>query len=77
MQGKARKGKARKRVTVHGEEIERLRWSVGRGRRGRDAIGTRVLARVGGYGGTMVRGYCVRTGARREGAKRNGAMNRR
>lgn len=60
MQGKARPGEARKMATVHGEEIVRLRWSVGRGRRGRDDAtypGGYVLGRERGYGGTGVRGY--------------------
>lgn len=78
MQGKARQGRAGKRATVHGEEIVRLRWSVGPwAALGEDAVGTGVRTGeatstgVLRHGGTRVRG-----GIRREGAKRNGAMNR-
>lgn len=75
MQGRARQGRARKKATVHGEEIVRLRWSVARGLpwegRGRYP-GTYWR----GYGDTAARRY-EGTKARCEGAKRNGAMNRR
>lgn len=61
-----------------GEEIVRLRWSVGPWTpwEGRARCPGTYLLRVRGWGGTEVRGYeatlhCC------EGGKRNGAMNRR